>query len=249
MKTPLTITLTTICLLTLTTVEARPPSSTKHLDRHIDTKLKQEGIKPSKQSKDAEFLRRLHLDLTGTIPTVDEVQAFLKDRSKTKRKKKINQLIGSDRYLDYWSDRWLKWLIGRSHLNDTEQARFQAWIRNHLASNTPHNQFVKQLLTAKGDVRHNSAGYFFIHYDASSIELASWTSRIFLGLPMQCGPMPRPQNRRMAYRRLLRHRRLLPRMVERCHRGRRSRQPIPQRHNRPRNLHPRNRYTHCGTLP
>ena len=105
MKTPLTITLITLitlwegAVLPILPIAEAKPSSTKHLDRHIDTKLKQEGIKPSKQSKDTEFLRRLHLDPTGTIPTVDEVIDFLKDRSKDKREKKINQLIGSDRYL------------------------------------------------------------------------------------------------------------------------------------------------------
>ena len=51
-----------------TSVEGRIWSSTKHLDRHIDARLKEEDIKPSKQSSDAEFLRRVHLDLTGQIP-------------------------------------------------------------------------------------------------------------------------------------------------------------------------------------
>ena len=122
------------------------PVSTKHLDCYIDTKLKQEGIKPSKQSKDAEFLRRLHLDLTGTIPTVDEVQNFLKDRSKDKREKKINQLIGSDPYLDYWSGLWSKWLIGRIHLSDSTDHKNRGSSLNQLLKATRYPaQRVEQL--------------------------------------------------------------------------------------------------------
>ena len=55
-------------------------SSTKHLDRHINAVLKKEGIQPSGTSEDTEFLRRVHLDLTGKIPTPEQVLDFLKGR-------------------------------------------------------------------------------------------------------------------------------------------------------------------------
>lgn len=77
-----------------TGVEGRIWAGTKHLDRHIDARLKEQEIKPSKQSSDAEFLRRVHLDLTGKIPTVEAVVSFLEDGSKNKREKKIDELIG-----------------------------------------------------------------------------------------------------------------------------------------------------------
>ena len=177
----------TICLFSINTVvEGRISSSTKHLDRHIDSKLKQEGIKPSKQSKDAEFLRRVYLDLTGKIPTSEEVQGFLKDRSKEKREKKINQLIGSERHLDYWSGIWVKWLVGRSNLDTDRRMELQMWVRNALKNNVPYNQFVKELLSVEGDVRQNGAGNFFVRYDVSPIDLTSQICRLFLGIPMQC---------------------------------------------------------------
>lgn len=181
------IALATICLFSINTiVEGRISSSTKHLDRHIESKLKQEGIKPSKQSKDAEFLRRLHLDLTGKIPTIEEVQDFLKDRSKDKREKKIKQLIRSERYLDYWSSIWVKWLVGRSNLDRDHRMELQTWVRDALANNMPYNQFVKKLLSAEGDVRQNGAGNFFVRYEASPIDLTAQICRLFLGIPMQC---------------------------------------------------------------
>ena len=65
--------------------------------------LKREGIQPSEISEDTEFLRRAHLDMTGRIPTPEEVLDFLKDGSSTKRQKKIEELLASEDYLDYWS--------------------------------------------------------------------------------------------------------------------------------------------------
>ena len=74
-------------------VEGRIWSGTKYIDQLINARLKEEGINPSGQSGDAEFLRRVHLDLTGQIPTVEAVVSFLKDGSKDKREKKIDELI------------------------------------------------------------------------------------------------------------------------------------------------------------
>ena len=69
-------------------------------------------------SKDAEFLRRIHLDMTGKIPTPEEVSDFLKDGSSTKRQKKIDDLLQSEAYIDYWTRLWVNWLIGRRGDND-----------------------------------------------------------------------------------------------------------------------------------
>ena len=80
--------LTLNCAKVTVTPTRQVSSSTKHLDRHINTVLKREGIQPSGISGDTEFLRRVHLDLTGTIPTPEEVLNFLKDGSATKRQKK-----------------------------------------------------------------------------------------------------------------------------------------------------------------
>ena len=167
-------------------VEGRISSSTKHLDRHIDSKLKEQSIKPSKRSKDAEFLRRIHLDLTGKIPTIEEVRAFITDGSKNKREKKINQLIGSEPYLDYWSRLWLNWLIGRDDSDQDRRMGLEMWVRKALARNMPYDRFVAALLTAEGDVRENQAGNYLLRYDLSPIDLTSHASRLFLGLPMQC---------------------------------------------------------------
>ena len=161
-------------------------SSTKHLDRHINAVLKREGIQPSGISGDAEFLRRVHLDLTGKIPTPEEVLDFVQDGSANKRRKKIDQLLGSEAYVNYWSGLWVNWLIGRRDDGDDRRIGLASWVNGALTKNMPYNQFVQELIVANGELKDNGAGNYVMRYDRSPAVLTSHSSRLFLGLPMQC---------------------------------------------------------------
>ena len=178
--------LTLNCAKVTITPTRQVSSSTKHLDRHINAVLKSEGIQPSKESEDTEFLRRVHLDLTGKIPMPEEVLDFLKDGSSNKRKKKIDQLLGSEPYIDYWSGLWVNWLIGRRGDNDDRRVGLTTWVRGALTKNIPYNQFVQELIAADGELKDNGAGNYIMRYERSPAVLTSHSSRLFLGLPMQC---------------------------------------------------------------
>ncbi|MCS5610401.1 MAG: DUF1549 and DUF1553 domain-containing protein [Candidatus Poribacteria bacterium] len=181
--------LSAICLLLfmclISIIDARISSSTKQLDRHITAKMKEAEIKPSGKSNDAEFLRRIHLDLTGKIPTLEEIEAFEKS-GRDKRQEKINQLLENDLYYDHWGRIWVKWLIGRNGGNQQARTGLEKWVRDSLRVNKPYNQFVTELLTATGDTRDNPAGNYMQRYNLSPTNLTSHSSRLFLGLPMQC---------------------------------------------------------------
>ena len=178
--------LTLNCTKVAVTPTRQVSSSTKHLDRHISAVLKREGIHPSKMSQDTEFLRRVHLDLTGKIPAPEEVLDFLKDGSANKRQKKIDQLIGGEAYIDYWSGLWVNWLIGRRGDNDDQRIGLATWVRDALTRNMPYNQFVQELIAADGELKDNGAGNYIMRYERSPAVLTSHSSRLFLGLPMQC---------------------------------------------------------------
>ena len=173
-------------ITTVTITDTYVPSSTKHLDRHIDAVLKQEGIKPSRQTDDAEFLRRIHLDMTGKIPTPEEVMDFVNDGSKNKRTKKIDELLGSKESTDYWTLLWVNWLIGRRGEGDDQRIGLTGWVRDALETNMPYNQFVRELVAADGELQDNAAGNYVLRYERSPVYLTSHSSRLFLGLPMQC---------------------------------------------------------------
>ena len=174
------------CTKVSPTTSQQVPSSTKHLDRHINAVLKREGIQPSEMSKDTEFLRRIHLDMTGKIPTPEEVLDFLKDGSPNKRQKKIEHLLQSEAYLNYWTKLWVTWLIGRRGDNDERRIGLTSWVQDVLRKNMPYNQFVQELIAADGELRDNGAGNYIMRYERSPVVLTSHTSRLFLGLPMQC---------------------------------------------------------------
>lgn len=171
---------------TITTTDTNVHSSTKHLDRHINAVLKREGLEPSRQTTDAEFLRRVYLDMTGKIPTPEEVLDFVGDGSANKRSKKINELIGSKESVDYWALLWVNWLIGRRDDGDDQRIGLTGWVREALETNMPYNLFVKELVAADGEIRANAAGNYILRYETSPVYLTSHTSRLFLGLPMQC---------------------------------------------------------------
>ena len=178
--------LTVNCAKVAVTPTRQVSSSTKHLDRHINAVLKRENIQPSKVSEDTEFLRRVHLDLTGEIPTPEEVLDFLKDGSPNKRQKKIDQLLGSEPYIDYWTRLWVNWLIGRRGDGDDRRIGLTTWVQGALTKNMPYNQFVQELIAADGELKDNGAGNYIMRYERSPAVLTSHSSRLFLGLPMQC---------------------------------------------------------------
>ena len=171
---------------TVTTTNRHLHSSTIHLDRHIDSVLNREGIKPSKQTSDSEFLRRIYLDMTGTIPTPEEVLDFVNDGSQYKRSEKIDELIENKESVEYWTNIWVNWLIGRRDDADDRRIGLNGWVREALDTNMPYDQFVSELVSADGELKDNAAGNYVLRYERSPVFLTSHTSRLFLGLPMQC---------------------------------------------------------------
>ena len=168
------------------TTDTYVPSSTKHLDRHIDAVLKQEGLKPSRQTDDAEFLRRIHLDMTGVIPSTEQVLDFVNDGSKNKRSKKIDELLNSKGAVDYWTHMWVNWLIGRRDVGDDRRIGLTGWVKDALQTNMSYDQFVSELVAADGELQDNPAGNYVLRYENSPVFLTSHSSRLFLGLSMQC---------------------------------------------------------------
>ena len=144
------------------------------------------GVRPAPLADDATFLRRVFLDLIGTLPTDDECAKFLSDNSADKRARIIDALLARPEYVDYWSLRWGDLLRAhRRYLGDKGLASFSGWIRQSVRDNKPLDQFAQELLTAQGNLFTNgSVAYYFI--DEKVEDLAETTSQVFLGVRMQC---------------------------------------------------------------
>jgi hypothetical protein len=125
------------------------------IDAHVLAKLKRLNLPPADVCDDATFLRRVHLDVTGELPTPDEVLAFLADASPDKRAKKIDELLLCPGHADLWALKFCDLLkaadfgVYADALSEEHDApRMQAWVRARLIENTPYDVFVERVLTA-----------------------------------------------------------------------------------------------------
>ncbi|MEK6259523.1 MAG: DUF1553 domain-containing protein [Planctomycetota bacterium] len=156
------------------------------LDEIAAVEWKRLGVQPAPLADDPTFLRRVFLDLIGTLPTADETRKFLEDSSTTKRSRLIDELLTRPEYVDYWSLRWGDLLRAhRRYVGDKGLASFNGWIRQSVRDNKPLDVMTRELLTAQGNLFTNGpVAYYFI--DEKVEDLAETTSQVFLGVRLQC---------------------------------------------------------------
>lgn len=158
------------------------------IDKHVNNKLRTLKIQAADLCTDAEFLRRVSLDLTGLPATADQTRAFLADTrdSKTKRSAKIEELLESSGYVDHWTLKWSDLLLSnRKFINEQGVWAFRNWIRSQIASNKPYNEFVYELMTASGSTLENPpANYYRIAREPR--ELMENMTQVFVGTRFVC---------------------------------------------------------------
>lgn len=125
------------------------------IDDHILKRLQKLNLPSAPLADDATFLRRLHLDVAGSLPEPDDVRAFLADRDPDKRTKKIEALLKNPGHAALWtmkfSDLWKATDFGvyaDALSQEADAPRFQAWLRARLDENIPYDELVERVLTA-----------------------------------------------------------------------------------------------------
>ncbi|MFM7130443.1 MAG: DUF1549 and DUF1553 domain-containing protein, partial [bacterium] len=157
------------------------------IDEAVFANLKELGIPPSPVCDDSTFLRRVTLDIAGRLPTHDETKAFLADQSVNRREKKVDNLLRSPDYADFFAAKWTAVLKNRrDDASDiVSNFAFHAWVRDSILANKPYDQFVRELLAATGTVIGNPpvAWYKRVKEPKNQIEDVA---QLFLGVRMQC---------------------------------------------------------------
>src|SRR5581483_4145660 len=120
------------------------------IDRHIAAHWKSAGVKPTAPAGDAEFMRRVYLDLTGRIPTVVEARAFLDDVAPDKRQRLMERLLASPGYVTHFSNYWMALFL--PNLRESRGVRFhvssfERWLHELLACNAGYDELVRELLS------------------------------------------------------------------------------------------------------
>lgn len=162
---------------------ANPPNL---IDGLVLKKLQQLNLPPSPRCSDGEFIRRAYLDTIGVLPTVKETQVFLKDNALNKREKLIDELLNRPEFIDYWTYKWSDlMLLSGKRLRPKALDSFYKWIRQRVEKNIPWDEFVREIVTAKGSTFENGAANFYsLHQDP--LDMAENVSMAFLGMSIGC---------------------------------------------------------------
>jgi Protein of unknown function (DUF1553)/Protein of unknown function (DUF1549) len=162
------------------------PTENNFIDGHVFAKLKLLQIPPSELSSDAQFCRRVYLDVIGLVPTPEEVVTFLTDRRLDRRARLIDALLEQPEYVDFWALKWADRLGCNQRFTGVKGAiSFHRWIRDQIALNVPLDQFVRTIVTAKGpNFTYPPASFYRrIRNPEDAVETVS---QVFMGVRVGC---------------------------------------------------------------
>ena len=169
------------------------------INRRIIDRWEQDQVVPAWDSDDAEFLRRVYLDLAGQIPPVSAVRTFLADKDPFKRRKVVRDLLESPRYIVHFSNVWRAELLPEVSADPQLQflmPSFEAWLKDQLIDNDSYAELARQLVSFKitgqaGRSAIEAGGTvspvaFYQAKEGKPENLAAGTARVFLGLRIEC---------------------------------------------------------------
>lgn len=185
---PLTLLRLTLLILATLTLVTRTTAAEPSLRQTIDAELRsgwqREKIAPAARCSDAVFLRRVYLDLVGTIPSYEESKQFLADSDAQKREKLVDRLLADPRYGEHQAQTWELLLFGRRPTLDQSVKRegFKKWLTVKFAQNEPYDQWVRELLLAEKP----GTELYYLQYRNQPEEATVAVTRTFLGTQLQC---------------------------------------------------------------
>ena len=163
------------------------PAEKNDIDKAVFGKLKSLGIPPSPLADDATFLRRVTIDITGTLPSEEQARTFLADKDPNKRDKLIDRLLDSPQYADYFANKWNMVLRNKKRQNEDIEGTyaFYRWIWESMYENKPYDQFVREILAASGESKFHPPVIWYREVDDRNEQVED-TAQLFLGTRIQC---------------------------------------------------------------
>ena len=159
------------------------------LDALVEKALSKTKTPVPPVTTDEEFVRRVYLDVTGKLPTIDQMRGFINSRDKQKRAKLIDILLQTPAYADNWARYWrdvVSYRAPNENVNQTNFPAFEVWLAGEFAKNKPWDEIAAAIITAEGSNHENGAVSFGLAESAQAVELAGEVSRVFMGVQIQC---------------------------------------------------------------
>ncbi|QDU79379.1 hypothetical protein Pla110_10870 [Polystyrenella longa] len=168
--------------------EAPELATNNYIDEHINNKLTKLRINPSELCTDEEFLRRVSLDIVGTLPSPSEYQSFMASDDPNKRSVVIDELIERKEFVEIWVMKWAELLQIRTVANRVtykSMLRYYDWLQAKIASNTPIDQMARELIAANGGTFSNAATNYY-QGEQDTLKTAENIAQVFMGMRIQC---------------------------------------------------------------
>lgn len=179
------------------------PALTQWIDKRFQDHHEKESLSDIGVVDDAAFLRRIHLDLSGRIPSVAQLRDFIDDSSPNKRLAEIDRLLESERFGEHMARIWRRVLMPASTTSNlASSAGLERWLEKQMDDNAAFDQVARDLITAGGAefekpdadsnavVSQRERMTSPVNYLASTggqpAEMASSVSRVFLGVKLEC---------------------------------------------------------------
>jgi hypothetical protein len=158
-----------------------------YVDELVNAKLRKIRVLPSQLCSDEVFLRRVTVDITGLLPTVEEYQQFMADTDPAKRARLIDRLLERKEFSEIWALKWANLLMIKTSNEVSYKSMFlySNWLTNQISSNVPLDKMVQNLLSANGGTFTNPAtNYYQIERD--TLKTAENVAQVFMGIRTQC---------------------------------------------------------------
>ncbi|HZY88906.1 MAG TPA: DUF1549 and DUF1553 domain-containing protein [Gemmataceae bacterium] len=156
------------------------------IDRLVYRKLRKLNVLPSGPADDAEYLRRVYLDVIGTLPTAAESRRFLLDRRPDRRARLVDELLLRPEFADYWALRWSDLLrVDRAALGPKRAYAYYKWVRDGIAADVPFDRFARAVVTAEGPLAEVGPANFYKAVPQPG-QAAGTLAQVFLGVRIAC---------------------------------------------------------------
>jgi len=158
----------------------------REIDRLVEENWSKHGVEASPYINDQVFMRRAYLDIVGTIPSGREAIEFINVKNPHKRQILIDYLLDTEGYVSHYYNYWADILRIQSQINNIDLHNYVSWVKDSLRENKPYDQFVYELITAKGRVWENGAAGYYLRDRGMPLDNTANTVAIFLGTQIGC---------------------------------------------------------------
>jgi hypothetical protein len=158
------------------------------VDRYTQKKWQELGLVPSELCTDEQFIRRASLDITGTLPTPEQVLAFSADKDPQKRAKLVDRLLETPEYAYFFANKWADILRVKRRgqpMNARGTFAFHAWLRDAMANDMPYDDFAREILAATGSELTHPPSVWYKELQNPE-QFVDDTGQVFLGLRLAC---------------------------------------------------------------